>query len=56
MPLCLGLLLEVELGSLVDVGCGSGVVAIAAARLGFDPVVAIDLDPAAIDATEFART
>ena|SRR5436190_16661002 len=50
--LCLGLLLEVELGSLVDVGCGSGVVAIAAARLGFDPVVAIDLDPAAIDATE----
>ena len=50
--LCLGLLLEVERGSLVDVGCGSGVLAIAAARLGFDPVVAIDHDPAALDATE----
>ena len=49
--LCLELLLEVEPGSLVEVGCGSGVIAIAAARLGFDPVVAIDHDQAAVDAT-----
>ena len=49
--LCLELLLEVEPGSLVEVGCGSGVIAIAAARLGFDPVVAVDHDHAAVDAT-----
>jgi ribosomal protein L11 methyltransferase len=48
--LCLQLLLEFELGSLLDVGCGSGVLAIAAARLGFSPVVAIDDDPAALEA------
>jgi ribosomal protein L11 methyltransferase len=45
------LALEVEPGSLVEVGCGSGVIAIAAARLGFDPVVAVDHDQAAVDAT-----
>jgi ribosomal protein L11 methyltransferase len=50
--LCLELLLALERGSLVDVGCGSGVLAIAAASLGFDPVVALDHDPAAVDATE----
>ena len=38
-------------GSFADVGCGSGVLAIAAARLGFAPVTALDLDQAAIDAT-----
>jgi len=38
-------------GSLLDVGCGSGVVAIAAARLGFAPVYAVDLDPVAIEVT-----
>jgi ribosomal protein L11 methyltransferase len=31
-------------GSLLDIGCGSGVLAIAAAKLGFDPVVAVDHD------------
>jgi len=36
--------------SLLDVGCGSGVLAIAAAALGFEPVVALDDDPAAIEA------
>jgi ribosomal protein L11 methyltransferase len=36
---------------LVDLGCGSGVLAIAAAKLGFAPVTALDHDPAAIDAT-----
>jgi len=48
--LCLRLLLELELGSLLDVGCGSGVLAIAASRLGFSPVVALDHDPAALEA------
>jgi ribosomal protein L11 methyltransferase len=32
------------------VGCGSGVLALAAARLGFDSVVALDHDPAAVEA------
>jgi ribosomal protein L11 methyltransferase len=48
--LSLQLLLAVELGSLLDVGCGSGVLAIAAATLGFSPVVAIDDDPVAVAA------
>jgi ribosomal protein L11 methyltransferase len=42
--------LELERGSLLDVGCGSGVLAIAAAKLGFAPVVAVDHDPVAVDA------
>jgi ribosomal protein L11 methyltransferase len=49
--LCLELLVDLPRGSLLDVGCGSGVLAIAGARLGFTPVVALDLDPLAIDAT-----
>jgi len=50
--LCLELLLELPRASLLDVGCGSGVLAIAAAKLGFAPVVGIDLDPLAIQATQ----
>ena len=39
--LCLELMLELEpTGSFVDLGCGSGLLAIAAAKLGFGPVVA----------------
>jgi ribosomal protein L11 methyltransferase len=38
-------------GSFIDVGCGSGVLAIVAARLGFAPVIALDYDPAATTAT-----
>ena len=38
-------------GSFADLGCGSGVLAIAAARLGFAPVTAVDNEAAAIDAT-----
>jgi ribosomal protein L11 methyltransferase len=48
----LELLLELEpAGSLADLGCGSGVLAIAAAKLGFRPVAALDADRAAIDTT-----
>lgn len=50
--MCLELMLELEpRGSLADLGCGSGVLAIAAAKLGFDPVIAVDADRAAVDAT-----
>jgi ribosomal protein L11 methyltransferase len=50
--LCLELLLSVPAeGPFLDLGCGSGVLAIAAARLGFAPVLALDNDPAAVGAT-----
>lgn len=48
--LCLEFLLTLESGSLIDVGCGSGVLSIAAAKLGFAPVIAIDHDAAAVTA------
>ena len=50
--LCLELLLELEPGGpLADWGCGSGVLAIAAARLGWDPVLACDWEVASVEAT-----
>ena len=53
--LALQLLLELSAagasGSLCDLGCGSGVLAIAAASLGFGPVAALDSDPLAVEAT-----
>jgi ribosomal protein L11 methyltransferase len=50
---CLELLVdEVKPGFVVaDVGCGSGILAIAAAKLGAKDVLATDVDPLAIEAT-----
>lgn len=48
--LSLELLSQTPPANLVDLGCGSGVVAIAAAKLGFAPVTALDHDPAAVEA------
>lgn len=56
--LCLELLLddaaharERVSGPCVDLGCGSGVLAIVAALLGHVPVLALDYDPLAVEAT-----
>ena len=54
--LCLQLLLELSAeeppgGPLLDVGCGSGVLAIVASKLGYAPVVALDNDPLSVQAT-----
>ncbi|HWE14038.1 MAG TPA: 50S ribosomal protein L11 methyltransferase [Solirubrobacteraceae bacterium] len=51
--LCLELMLDADppRGSLVDLGCGSGVLAIVAAKLGWEPVTALDNDRAATTAT-----
>jgi ribosomal protein L11 methyltransferase len=46
--LCLELLLDLEPTSVIDLGCGSGVLAVAAAKLGFAPVVALDSDETAV--------
>jgi ribosomal protein L11 methyltransferase len=55
--LCLELLLalaaaEPARGAALDVGSGSGVLAIAAAKLGYRPVVALDNDPLSVAAIE----
>jgi ribosomal protein L11 methyltransferase len=52
--LCLELLLELDGSgaSFADLGCGSGVLAIAASKLGFSPVGAYDADRAAVAATD----
>jgi ribosomal protein L11 methyltransferase len=48
---CLATLAELEPGgSFADYGCGSGVLSIAAAHLGWSPVVAVDVDPTSVDA------
>ncbi len=54
--MCLELLLELASrepgrGPLVDVGCGSGVLAIAAAQLGFAPVLGLDHESESVQAT-----
>jgi ribosomal protein L11 methyltransferase len=53
--LSLALLAELPaVGPLADWGCGSGVLAVAAARLGFDPVVACDVERESVAATRAA--
>jgi ribosomal protein L11 methyltransferase len=37
--------------SMLDIGCGSGILAIAAAKLGYSPVLALDNDPEAVRAS-----
>jgi len=58
--LCLEMLLELAAtdarGPLVDVGTGSGVLAIAAARLGFAPVLALDHDRLSVAAARVNAT
>jgi ribosomal protein L11 methyltransferase len=65
--LCLELLLELTAltqrargprgrGPLLDVGTGSGVLAIAAARLGYEPVLALDHDPESVAAAAHNAT
>jgi ribosomal protein L11 methyltransferase len=54
--LCLELLLELAAGDdargyVLDVGCGSGVLAIAAVKLGYRPVLALDNDRESVRAT-----
>ncbi len=54
--MCIELLSGLERGALLDAGCGSGVIAVAAVRLGFSPVIAVDADPVAVEvARETAR-
>ena len=49
--LCLDLLQSIEPTSLLDIGCGSGVLSVAAALLGFEPVVGVDVEEPSIAAT-----
>ncbi len=49
--LCLASLQGLTPQSLLDVGCGSGVLAVAAGLLGFAPIVAVDVEPPSIEAT-----
>ncbi len=56
--LCLEWLCEASIAgqSMIDYGCGSGILAIAAAKLGASPVVGVDIDPQAVaSATANAR-
>ena len=47
--LSLELLQDLEPSSLLDVGCGSGVLSIAASKLGFAPIVAVDNEQDAVE-------
>ena len=43
---------ELTRARVLDVGCGSGILAIAAARLGAADILCVDIDPIAIEATQ----
>jgi ribosomal protein L11 methyltransferase len=48
---CLELLLGLDIrGSFADLGCGTGVLAILAATLGYKPVLGVDRQPSSVDA------
>jgi ribosomal protein L11 methyltransferase len=50
--MCLELLLDLEpAGGFADLGCGAGLLAIAAARLGYAPVFAVDHEARSVEAT-----
>jgi ribosomal protein L11 methyltransferase len=50
---CLELMLDLPpAGSFTDLGCGSGVLAILARRLGWSPVTALDVQPASVAAAQ----
>lgn len=50
--MCLELLLDLEPGGpFADLGCGTGVLAIVAAKLGWSPVIALDHEEVAVQAT-----
>ena len=42
-----------SLGRVLDYGCGSGILAIGAAKFGATSVDAVDIDPAAVESTEY---
>src|SRR3954454_2862636 len=51
--LCLELMLDLKpSGSFADLGCGSGVLAIAGGKLGFQPVTAVDAERESVRATQ----
>ena len=49
--MCLELMEPLDLAgrSVADVGCGSGILAVGACLMGADPVVAVDIDPLAVE-------
>jgi ribosomal protein L11 methyltransferase len=53
---CLGLIEKIARAGIkrrfLDIGTGTGILAIGAARLGFEQVTAIDIDPLAVDAAQ----
>ena len=51
--LCLEWLTQQKLGSVLDYGCGSGILAIAAKKLGAESVIGVDIDVQAINASQY---